>query len=189
MKITISGTEMNSFNHYSYGSVCEAIYSRIAGLKNLSPGWKKVLIKPHLNYRMKKIDFSYDSVSGKYEIFWKWIDKKFHLDVTIPNGTEAEIELPNGDKFNVKDGKYHYECDIDKKIYAPFSIDTVLLEILKNEKATEIVKKYVPKIYASATGENEENKLYTIRNYLVPFINLSQEQINKCQEELSKLYI
>ena len=186
---TISGTEMNSFNHYSYGSVCEAIYSRIAGLKNLSPGWKKVLIKPHLNYRMKKIDFSYDSISGKYEIFWKWIDKKFHLDVTIPNGTEAEIELPNGDKFNVKDGKYHYECDIDKKIYAPFSIDTVLLEILKNEKATEIVKKYVPKIYASATGENEENKLYTIRNYLVPMFDTSQEQINKCQEELSKLYI
>ena len=40
---------MNSFNHYAYGAVCEDIYSRIAGLRNLLPGWKKVMIKPHLN--------------------------------------------------------------------------------------------------------------------------------------------
>ena len=38
---------------------CEAIYSRIAGLKNLKPGWKKVRINPKLNYRMKKIEFKY----------------------------------------------------------------------------------------------------------------------------------
>ncbi len=183
---TISGTDMNSFNHYSYGSVCEAIYSRIAGLKNLSPGWKKVLIKPHLNYRMKEIDFSYDSVSGKYEIKWKFFDKKFHLDVTIPNGTEAEIILPNGEKLNIQDGKYNFECDLDKKIYAPFSIDSPLLEIVNNEKACEIVKNCAPNIYELAT-KNEENKLNTIRFYSM-FTNY-KEQINKCQEELSKLYI
>ena len=60
---TISGIFMNSLNHYAYGSVCEAIYTRIVGLKNLSPGWKKVSIQPHLNYRLKKIKFSYNSIS------------------------------------------------------------------------------------------------------------------------------
>ena len=48
---------MNSFNNYAYGSVCEAIYSRNVCLKNLSPGWKKVLIQPHLNYQLKKLIF------------------------------------------------------------------------------------------------------------------------------------
>ena len=38
---TISDVRMNSFNHYAYGSVCESIYSRIAGLRNKGPGWKK----------------------------------------------------------------------------------------------------------------------------------------------------
>ena len=65
---TISISEMNSFNHFTYGSVCEAIYSRIVGLRNMSPGWKKVLIKPQINYRMKNISFSFQSISGKYEI-------------------------------------------------------------------------------------------------------------------------
>ena len=136
---------------------------------------------------MKEIDFSYESVSGKYEIYWKIVDKKFHLDVTIPNGTEAEIILPNGEKFNVQEGKYNYECELDKKIYAPFSIDSLLLEIINNEKACEIVKKCAPNIYELATGKNEENKLNTIRFYSM--YNNYKEQINKCQEELSKLYI
>ena len=184
---TISGTEMNSFNHYSYGSVCETIYSRIAGLRNLSPGWKKVMIKPQLNYRMKKIDFSYESVSGKYEINWKWVGKKFHLDVNIPNGTEAEIILPNSEKYNVKEGKYHYECDLNKKIYSPFSVDTPLLEILENEEASKILKEFAPNVYSLATGENDENKLNTIRNNFLPMFNASEEEIKKCEEELSKI--
>ena len=54
---TISNTKMNSFNHYTYGSVCESLYSRIVGLRILSPGWKKVLIKPQINYRLKNMIF------------------------------------------------------------------------------------------------------------------------------------
>ena len=185
---TATDKNSNSFNHYAYGSVCEAIYSRIAGLKNLSLGWKKVRINPKLNYRMKKIEFKYESISGKYEIYWKWVDKKFHLDVIIPFGAEAEIILPNGDKYNVKEGKYHYECDIDKKIYAPFSVDTTLLEILKNEQACEIVKKFAPSVYELAISENEENKLNTVKENFLPMYNASPEEIKKCEEEFSKIY-
>jgi alpha-L-rhamnosidase len=83
---SLGNYHMNLFNHYAYGLVCEAIYSRIVGLRNSSPGWKKVIIKPHLNYRMKSINFSYQSISGKYEVRWRWIDTRFNLNVTIPNG-------------------------------------------------------------------------------------------------------
>ena len=38
---TISDILMNSFNHYAYGYVCETIYSRIAGLRNISPRLEK----------------------------------------------------------------------------------------------------------------------------------------------------
>ena len=187
---TISGIGMNSFNHYSYGSVCEAIYSRIAGLKNISPGWKKVLIKPHLNYRMKNIKLSYESISGKYEVNWKWEEDKFYMDVSIPNGAEAEIILPNNDKLNAKEGKNHYECQLNKNIYAPFSIDTPLLEIIKNEQASKIVKEIIPKIYFMANGENDEIKLGSVRLLsLQPFIKAPSEDVKKCDEELSKIRI
>ena len=121
---TISDILMNSFNHYAYGSVCETIYSRIAGLRNIAPGWKKVIIKPHINYRLKKIDFSYDSISGKYEIYWEFYNKKFYLDVKIPYGCIAEIILPNNEKYIVEYGNHHYECTINRVINLPLSIDT-----------------------------------------------------------------
>ena len=113
---TISGTEMNSFNHYAYGSVCESIYSRIAGLRNLSPGWKKVKIQPHINYRIKMMDFSYDSISGKYVIKWNIKKNLFNISIVIPYGCQAIIELPNKNKFSVNDGTFYYKCKIDKKL-------------------------------------------------------------------------
>ena len=115
---TISNLKMNSFNHYAYGSVCEAIYSRIAGLRNLSPGWKKVKIQPHINYRIKMMDFSYDSISGKFEIKWKCKENKFFLNVTIPNGVEAEIILPNNEKSYLKGGQFNFICNLNKNIYS-----------------------------------------------------------------------
>ena len=137
---TISGINMNSFNHYAYGSVCETIFSIIVGLRNLSPGWKKVLIKPHINYRLKNVNFSFDSVSGKFEINWKCENEKFKLNVVIPNGVEAEIILPNNKNYVVTEGKYEYECEIEKSIYAPFSIETPIVDILNNEAASKIFK-------------------------------------------------
>ena len=67
------------------------------------------------------MQFSYESISGKYEIFWKWIKfTRFKLIAIIQYGCEAEIILPNRMSHNVKEGTYNYECDIDRNIYSPF---------------------------------------------------------------------
>ena len=187
---TVSDIKMNSFNHYAYGSVCEAIYSRIAGLRNLVPGWKKVMIKPQLNYRMKHIDFSYESISGKYEISWKWSDKKFDMNVTIPNGCQAEIVLPNGGIHNAFAGKYAYQIELDESIYRPFSIDTPILDLMKNNEASNIIKELLPQIYATAMEKNDGFKVNTIRAAsLLPNFAYSQDTIKKVDEELSKIIL
>ena len=185
---TISGIEMNSFNHYAYGSVCESIYSRIAGLRNMAPGWKKVMIKPQLNYRMKNVDFSYDSISGKYEISWKWIENRFYMSFTIPFGTEAEVILPNGVKHNVKEGKYKYECEIYNNIYAPFSIFIPINDILENEEGKNITKTFIPLIFEQAKEKNRQILSYNIRDANILFnFSYSPDIINKCNEELNKI--
>ena len=183
---TVGSYNMNSFNHYSYGAVCESIYSRIAGLRNKSPGWRKVVIKPQLNYRMKKIKFSFESISGKYEISWKWIDTRFNLIVIVPYGCEAEIILPNGISHNVNDGKYNYECDIDRKIYCPFSIDYPIIDILKNNEGNQIIKELLPKIYEVAIQKNKEIINKNIRD-LLPKFNYTIDIIKICNEKLAQI--
>ena len=187
---TISGISMNSFNHYAYGSVCEAIYSRIVGLKNLSPGWKKVLIQPHLNFRLKQVNFSYNSVRGKFVISWKYDEEMFYINITIPYGVEATIILPDVVEYNVTHGEYKYSCYIDEKIIAPFSIDSPIFEILENENATKVLKDLLPSIYNDAIGEGADTPYRTIREVVTqPFSGISEEIMNQCQEELSKIKV
>ena len=182
----LNSPKMNSFNHYAYGSVCESIYSRIAGLKNIAPGWKKVIIKPHLNFRMKSIEFFYNSISGKYEIFWKLVDNIFYMNVTIPYGCEAEINLPNGEKDNVKGGKYFYKCEINKNIYSPFSIDVPIYDIINNDEGSKVIKKELPKIYKEANTKKSKLIIHSIRTInSLPSFNYSNDIIKKIDEELS----
>ena len=184
----ISDVSMNSFNHYAYGSVCEAIYSRIAGLKSISPGWRKVRIEPHLNYRMKKIEFSYESIMGKYEINWKWNNNIFDMNITIPYGTEAEVILPNGNKYNLTEGKYHFISEVDKKIYIPFSINTPIIDIIKNNEGSKIIKEFLPNIYEEANKKNNQIIKDSIKivNLLHKF-NYPVDTIIKCNKELEKI--
>ena len=145
------------------------------------------MIKPQLNYRMKNIKFSYESISGKYEINWEWIEDKFEMNVTIPNGCGAEIILPNNKRHNINEGNYHYECELDKNIYSPFSIDTPIIDLIKNDKANKIIKELLPQI-SIAIKENEGFKVNSIRTAsLLPNFGYSPDTVKKVDEELSKI--
>jgi alpha-L-rhamnosidase len=182
---------MNSLNHYAYGSVCQAIYSRIAGLKNLSPGWKKVLIQPHLNYRMRKINLEYNSISGKFEISWYFDDSKFYMNAIIPNGVEAEIILPDGtDLKNIGKGMHHYDCEVSENIYSPFTIDTPLFEIVKSEEAKNLLAVKVPTIYYMMMGENEEMMYGSLRLLSdQPFVGIPEPLLKEIDIALRKIRV
>lgn len=184
----ISGINMNSLNHYSYGSVCEAIYSRICGLKNLEPGWKKVLIKPHVNYRMKKAEIAFDSPMGKYKVSWKVSGGDFSLKVEIPFGTEGTVELPDGSSHKVSHGEYDFSCRLPEKLVHPFDLDTPNIDILANSRARALFEKHLPFAYGMVTGENEEFKLNTGRflGYLAMF-RAAPEDLQKYEAELKKI--
>ena len=185
---TISDNLMNSFNHYAYGSVCETIYSRIAGLRNIKPGWKKVIIQPHLNYRMKKMEFSYNSISGKFIINWNWNNTLFKINIIIPYGCKAEIILPNNEIHNVNGGLYKFEIPLSNNIYAPFSIDTPIIDIIKNKQGAEIIKNLLPKIYNITKKKIDKLNIENI-NFLnsLPDFDYPTNIIDECNNELLKI--
>lgn len=144
---TISGTGMNSLNHYTYGSVAEAFYAYFAGLRLKDIAFKKVVIEPHFNYRMKKLDFKYKSVSGEYRVAYEvTAEGKIDLHITVPYGAEAELIL-GGKKQTLTDGNYKFlHCPNDNLIH-PFSIDSRIYDIVDNEQTAEILRQVVPGLY------------------------------------------
>lgn len=156
---SISGINMNSLNHYAYGSVCEAIYSYIAGLSPLRPGWLGARIEPHPNYRMRKIKFSFDSPRGVYCVEWEIRDGKFVLFVDIPAGCFADVVLPGGEKQKVGAGHFEFSVKAPEYLIRPFDLNTPNIDILSDKNAREALRECLPQAYSMVTGENEEFKI------------------------------
>jgi len=88
---------MNSYNHYAFGSVIAWVYRYAAGIDTTpdSPGFKEIVVHPHLDSRMTAARAEYESVYGKIVSDWNGTPAgPFSLKVTIPANTSAKIFLP-----------------------------------------------------------------------------------------------
>ena len=88
---------MNSYNHYAFGSVIAWVYRYAAGIDTTpdSPGFKEIIVHPHLDSRMTAARAEYDSIYGKIISEWKGTPAgPFRLKVTIPANTSAKVFLP-----------------------------------------------------------------------------------------------
>lgn len=118
---------MNSFNHYSLGSVAEWMYAYMGGIKPAKPGFKEFFVKPYFSSRLQYADVEFESINGTIISSWTQIDGGYVLDVTVPINTKAYVALDadkttlvtNGAKatrypkgFVIGSGKYSffYKC-------------------------------------------------------------------------------
>ena len=88
---------MNSYNHYAFGSVMAWVYRYVAGIDTTpeGPGFKEIVVDPHLDPRMPSARAEYDSVYGKIVSDWSGIaDGPFTLKLRIPPNTNATVFLP-----------------------------------------------------------------------------------------------
>ncbi len=94
---------MNSFNHYSLGSVGEWMYATVAGidLDPANPGYKHLIIRPRPGEGITSAEASLMSVYSRVATDWKLVDGKFTLDVTIPANTTATVYIPASDAGKV----------------------------------------------------------------------------------------
>lgn len=88
---------MNSYNHYAFGSVIAWVYRYAAGIDTATqaPGFKEIVIHPHLDSRMTSARAEYDSDYGKIVSDWSGTPAgPFTLRVTVPANTSAKVFLP-----------------------------------------------------------------------------------------------
>lgn len=87
---------MNSFNHYSYGSVAEWMFRYMGGIGYdiENPGFKHTILAPSTDQLIHFVNSSYDSAYGKITSNWKFTNGTFAYDAVIPANTSATIILP-----------------------------------------------------------------------------------------------
>ncbi len=97
---------MNSFNHYSLGSVGEWLYRYVAGIDTASerPGFRHTIIRPRPGGGLTGVKATYQSVRGMIESAWRVEDGAFRLCVTVPANTTATVYLPAGARDIITEG-------------------------------------------------------------------------------------
>lgn len=87
--------DMNSFNHYSYGSVGDWLYQTAAGIAPTeeAPGFKHIKFAPKADKRLGYCRASIDTRNGKVEGGWKYEGDKVKYHLTVPDGCTAEVHL------------------------------------------------------------------------------------------------
>jgi alpha-L-rhamnosidase len=88
--------QMNSFNHYAYGSIGAWLYQVVAGLE-LDPGrpaYKHSRIQPQPGGGLTYAKASLETPYGLLESHWRQTEAGLQLEITVPANTSATVRLP-----------------------------------------------------------------------------------------------
>ncbi|MBM7570571.1 alpha-L-rhamnosidase [Aquibacillus albus] len=214
---SISGTGMNSLNHYAYGSIAEWMYRHMCGINpaEQSPGFQKMTLTPKPNGQLSYAKASVESASGYIESGWELkADGSLIFSFVVPFDTTAELVLPhanleevqvNGEalsrtnldavqaKENVKcelvPGTYVFDYTPKKSYQLSYSSKSSIKDLLGNNQAREIFYKELPEIAHNEIAK-KQNLETPIRDFLtMPIISqfVSEDKFAKLDEKLKNI--
>jgi alpha-L-rhamnosidase len=96
---------MNSFNHYSLGSVGQWLYEYVGGIRATAPGYERVLIAPEPG-ELEWARVVYRSVRGPISSSWRREGDELHLEVEIPPNVTGTVVVPGGETVDVGSGRH-----------------------------------------------------------------------------------
>ncbi len=93
---SINPGEMTSFNHYALGAVADWLYQVVLGLRPAEPGYRRIRIQPTPGPGIDWVKGSLRAPVGEIAVSWRAQDGELSLEVTVPDGIEADVVLPDG---------------------------------------------------------------------------------------------
>ena len=98
--------DMNSFNHYAYGSVFDWIFEYVGGISIIEggEGYSHVRIVPVPNKKLGFADVGIQTKYGELSVFWCYEGDTVKCEINVPEGITAEIEI-DGSSQTVTCGK------------------------------------------------------------------------------------
>jgi alpha-L-rhamnosidase len=84
---------MNSHNHPMYAAADYWFYAYIVGVQPAAPGWRDILVKPHMPSGLLSAQAVVDTVMGEVSVHWAKRYGGVHLHVDVPFGATATVDF------------------------------------------------------------------------------------------------
>jgi alpha-L-rhamnosidase len=102
---TMWSPNMNSFNHYAYGAICDWVFSVLGGVDTdvdtSRPGFARSLLRPRPGPGVTWAETNYESAYGRLTLRWEISGGTMCITVVIPPNTDAELVLPGAEPGNI----------------------------------------------------------------------------------------
>jgi alpha-L-rhamnosidase len=88
---------MTSFNHYALASVADWLHRTVGGLAPLEAGYRRFRVAPRPGGGLTWAETTLDTPHGPIRVAWTAeSDALVSVDVTVPQGCEADVDLGDG---------------------------------------------------------------------------------------------
>ena len=100
----------DSFNHYSFGAVCQFLFEYVAGIRPTfnAPGFKEFELKPMIGGSLMWAEGTYKTKHGLIRSRWEKNGDTVRYACKIPENTTARLTLPNGTSQILTSGAYEF---------------------------------------------------------------------------------
>ncbi|MBQ8371647.1 MAG: family 78 glycoside hydrolase catalytic domain [Clostridia bacterium] len=103
---SVWSTDMNSFNHYAYGSVASWFYGTILGIRPTAPKYESFDLCPIPCRELGSAKARINTRSGDITSAWAYEGEFVRYDFTVPEGSVATVKLIDGKEERLGGGSY-----------------------------------------------------------------------------------
>ncbi|WP_369068292.1 family 78 glycoside hydrolase catalytic domain [Kineococcus terrestris] len=104
--------QMLSFNHYALGSVADWVHRAVGGLAPAAPGYRELLVRPRPGAGITSASVRHETPHGTAAVSWRVRDGVLAVDVHVPLGVSAVLDLPGAGPSRVGAGSHHLEVPV-----------------------------------------------------------------------------
>jgi len=139
---------MNSLNHYAYGSIGHWLYTCLCGLEPLEPGYRKFSVAPRFIKGITWAQVRFDSVYGTIAVRWQCEGGRITLDLEVPANTTALVTLPEREGIlELGSGEHHFSYETETRLeQGRYSLETPLGVMLRHPAAQPLIRQYMPQM-------------------------------------------
>ena len=114
---SIFDPQMNSYNHYAYGAVCQWLFEMVAGFRPdpALPGFKHIFFEPTIIPELSPVAAAHDSAAGRIEARWTVHGEEVTYDIAVPEGASGTLVLSTAYRDIALDGVPLAPSGVDEK--------------------------------------------------------------------------